>query len=223
MLVNGAHLLPDGAGALIWPRQHLVAVAEPQVANGSRTAPAMIKLLATLLRRRRPRAVIWLGPVLPALFDEGGLARSDAAALTELVAAHDWTWVRADEHVCGPLTFRLDASPDAPPGEVAARPAPQAVLGGRDGPVALPCYAFDGRRVLLPGFGGLGRGSDVLSPPFKPLFRRPFTVLIAAGGRIRTLTRAKLEAESPRRPEPATPRPKSPGVRMRLGDDDFTP
>lgn len=212
MLLSGVHLLPDLSGALVWPKQRLIAVSDPLGETDGRLAPQLaaeaIRRLASVLRQRRPATLVWLGGSLPGLLAAGGLARRDAAELTALVAAQDWVWVAdnlpeglpgrsATELAMTPLVFRAVAQADAPPGEVSATPFPVACVDGQ----SWPCFIIDGRRLIIPAFGPRPGGTNVLSPVFRPLFRRPFQTLMLAGGRILTRPRARLQPP-PERPAP---------------------
>lgn len=208
MLLAGTHLLPDLSGAVVWPKRRLVAVSDPVADTDGRDRPRIaaeaVRRLASVVRQRRPAVVVWLGGGLPAVLAEGGLARRDAAELAALVAAQDWVWVAnglppglpgrsAEELAIPPLVFRHAARPSAPPGEVAAAPWP---LAGSDG-TDRPCFVIDGRRLLIPAFGPRAAGTNVLSPAFRPLFRRPFQALMLVDGRIVTRPRARLGAGPP--------------------------
>lgn len=203
MLLNGVHLLPDLSGALIWPKQQLVAIADP-IGDDPRQAPRQaaetIKRLAALVSQRRPKIVVWLGGVLPGLLAGRHLARRDADELTRLAQAHDWVWVAESlpdtlpgrslpELAVAPLVFRLVGHPQAPSGEVSAMPSPVASVDG----ATWPCFVIDGRRLVMPAFGPRPGGVNVLAPPFQGLFRRPFQALMLAGGRILTRPRARLQ------------------------------
>ncbi len=207
MLLNGVHLLPDLSGALIYPKARLVAVSDPVGDSADRGAPqraaTALKRLGAVLRQRRPAMVLWLGDSLPRLLAEGRLAARDADDVARLAQTHDWRWVAdglpdmaVPELKAAGLTFRHRPAPgSAALGEVAAAPWP---LAGLDGGL-WPCFVFDGRRMVIPPFGGGTEGVNVLSPAFAALFRRPFNALILAGGRIVTRPRARLEPPAPPR------------------------
>lgn len=207
MLLAGTHLLPDPSGALVWPRRRLVALSDPLVDCEARQAAQIagdaVRRLAALLRQRRPAMVVWLGGALPALLAAGGLSRRDAGELAALVAAQDWLWVaeavpeglpgRATaEFALAPLVFRHAAQPAAAPGEISAAPRPVARSDGQ----TWPCFVIDGRRLVIPAFGPRPGGVNVLSPTFRPLFRRPFQALLLAGGRIVTRPRGRLDGDN---------------------------
>ncbi|HTH16927.1 MAG TPA: hypothetical protein VL974_09760 [Magnetospirillum sp.] len=199
MLLNGVHLLPDLSGALICPKERLVAFSDPIADPAARQAPLdavdLVKRLTAVLRQRRPAKVVWLGGALPALQENGRLAKREADAVNALAQAHEWHWLKdGDEVKLGGLTFRPTAQAGASaPGEVSAQPWPVASVDGQ----TWPCFVIDGRRLVLPAFGGRDDGVNVLSPRFQQLFRRPFQALMLAGGRILTKPRARLEAPPP--------------------------
>lgn len=195
MLLNGVHLLPDLSGALVWPGQRLVALADPLGPAPARAAPELVRRLAQVLRQRQPAKVVWLGGALPALLAEGRLGRRESTELARMTAAHDWHWLAGEAELeLGGLTFRAMARPGNVQGEIAALPSPLATADSQ----TWPCFVTDGRRLVLPAFGGgAANGVNVLTPPFQALFRRPFLAVMLAGGRILTRPRAKLETPCP--------------------------
>lgn len=211
MLLNGVHLMPDLSGALVCPKARLVAVSDPIGDPAARMAPQLaaeaIKRLAAVLRQRRPASVVWLGDALPNLLAAGGLAKRDGDELARLILGHDWHWVAeglpeglpgtaVPELKIAGLTFRHAGLPgSAALGEVSALPWP---VAGMDGAV-WPCFVFDGRRMIMPAFGGRRDGTNVLTPRFLQMFRRPFNALMLVGTRVVTRPRARLE------PPPAPP------------------
>lgn len=216
MLLNGVHLLPDLSGALICPKERLVAVSDPIGDPAARQAPALaaesLKRLTAVLRQRRPAQVVWLGTALPNLLSRDGLAKRDVDEIARLCRDHDWHWLgeglaaelpgsAAVELKAAGLTFRAAGlSGSSVLGEVSASPWP---VAGLDGTV-WPCFVFDGRRMVIPAFGGRRDGVNVLAPAFAQMFRRPFNALVLAGNRIVTRPRARLEPPpSPPIREPA--------------------
>lgn len=216
MLLNGIHLMPDLSGALICPKSRLLVVSDPIGDPDSRQAPQIaaeaLKRLASVLRQRRPAMVVWLGGALPALLAAGRLAKREADELTRMSQAQAWHWVAdglpdglpgqaAAELQAAGLTFRHAGLPgSAVLGEVSALPWP---VAGMDGQL-WPCFVIDGRRMVIPAFGGRNDGMNVMAPRFLQLFRRPFQALMLVRGRIVTRPRARLE------PPPAPPQPGEP-------------
>jgi len=130
--VAGATLVADCAGALYWPDESLLVVADLHLEKGSAFAArgvllppydtaATLARLAMLIERYAPRLVIALGD---SFHDGGGPARmSDIsrAGLKTLQRGRDWLWIAgnhdpdpadniggrfADILALGPLTFR---------------------------------------------------------------------------------------------------------------------
>ncbi len=111
--VAGASLVADVAGALYWPQERLLAVADLHLEKGSSFA-ARGSLLPpydtadTLARLRRlietyaPRCVIALGD---SFHDRGGgnrLSDRDRAHLAALQRGRDWIWI-AGNHDPAPI------------------------------------------------------------------------------------------------------------------------
>lgn len=207
MLVNGVHLLPDLSGALLWPKERLVALADP--AGGK----ACLDRFAQLLRQVQPRTVVRLG----------GKAIDAAAPPLRRLAA-DCTWIELEgetaEWVCGDLTFRAVPRVDAAPGEIAGAVHPQAAVVTAAGRMVRPCFMFDGRRLVLPAFAAPAGRSDALDPRLRPLFKRGFSVILLGQGRLHAYPRGRLdgiETSASASPSRAEARPQSsPGVRLRL-------
>lgn len=178
MLLNGVHLLPDVSGALVWPARRLLAVASPPTAMAAQA----VRRLAALARQRRPRSIVWMGA------PPAGLPAREQRELERLRAEHEWIACE-DEIQLAPLTFRLQAGGPNKAGEIIARPHPLARCDGQ----AWPAFVIDGRRLALPAFGPTSTGTEVMSPAFLSLFRRPFQALMLVDGRIVTRPRARLE------------------------------
>lgn len=227
MLLNGTHLLPDLTGALIWPRHRLVVVSDPVADQTSRAAPQQaaeaLRRLAPVLRKRQPAGILWLGTGLANMVATGSLPRREVDELGRVLQAHAWTWIGDDLPPNLPgqtlpsltqdgLTLRQTGQAGNVLGEISATPSPIATLDGRN----WPCFVMDGRRLILPAFGVGDHGVNVLSPPFQSLFRRPFSVLALAGGRIITRPRARLEDPSPAEAAPPQGGGKPAGQRIRL-------
>ncbi len=111
LAVAGAALVADCAGALYWPEERLLVVADLHLEKGSAFAARGVLLppydtattlarLATLIERYAPRLVIALGD---SFHDGGGPARmSDLsrAALKALQRGRDWLWIAGSPATC---------------------------------------------------------------------------------------------------------------------------
>jgi len=205
----GERLLLDPAGALVWPAQRLLAVADLHFEKGSAAASrgsllppwdtrVTLDALAVLLRRHAPRIVVAVGD---SFHDAGGAARlaaADAARLAAMTAAADFVWVlgnhdptppegigglSAPEWRAGPLVFRHQAVAGAA-GEISGHFHPKAQVAVRETQVSRACFVADARRVLLPALGAYTGGLDVRDPAIARLFPR--------GGRVFLLGRERL-------------------------------
>ncbi len=202
--LNGARLLADPAGALLWPDGGLLAVADLHLEKASSLARqghllppydsrATLARLAALVARHRPRTLLLVGdsfhdPDGPARLPEG-----ERRALAALAAQCDLVWIEgnhdpgawpaglgrpAGELVVGPLVFRHEARPGHVAGEVSGHFHPRAAVRHSAGRVGGRCFMTDGRRLILPAFGAFTGGLDVLDAAYRPLFPRGFEVVI---------------------------------------------
>jgi DNA ligase-associated metallophosphoesterase len=185
--VAGTALIADPAGALYWPDERLLVVADLHLEKGSAFAKrgvllppydtaATLARLARLNDRYAPRIVIALGD---SFHDgEGPLRMStrDRAALAVLQRGRDWLWIAgnhdpdlpdgiggrfADVLALGALTFRHEPSDGGSDGEIAGHLHPVARVAQRGRAVSRRCFAGDGRRLVMPAFGAYAGGLNV--------------------------------------------------------------
>ena len=135
----GERLMLDPGGALFWPAQRLLAVADLHLEKGSAAARhgsllppwdtrATLDRLAALLRRYRPARVVALGDSFHDAQGAGRMQPQDQQRLLAMVGWTAFTWVLgnhdptppqgiggavADVVTIGPLTFRHQAEPRA--------------------------------------------------------------------------------------------------------------
>ncbi len=186
----------DPAGALYWPDEKLVIVADLHLEKGSSFARRGTRLppydtaatlagLARLIAYYRPLRVIALGD---SFHDGGGPARlsaPDRTALTELQQGRDWVWIAGNHDpdpadgiggtfaasvAVGPLTFRHEPSRDAPDGEIAGHLHPVARVAQRGRAVGRRCFATDGKALVMPAFGAYTGGLNVRDRAFAAVF-----------------------------------------------------
>ena len=181
MLVNGIHLLPDLSGALLWPKERLLALADP------RPDKACLDRLIRLLRQVQPNTVIRLG---------GTAMDHDSGVLHRVAGACSWIELDGDdaEWVRGDLTFRASPRRDDSPGEVAGGLHPPAAVVTAAGGMVRPCFVSDGRRLILPTFAAATGCLDVLDATVRPLFKRGFHVIMLGLGRLHSYPRARLDS-----------------------------
>ncbi len=220
--VAGAALVADCAGALYWPEERLLVVADLHLENGSAFAARGVLLppydtaatlgrLARLIERYAPRLVIALGD---SFHDRGGPARMDDSsrvALKALQRGRDWVWIAgnhdpdrcenvggrfADALDLGALTFRHEPSPQPAEGEIAGHLHPVARVARRGRAVSRRCFASDGRRVVMPAFGAYAGGLNVRDRAIVALFGvLSFTVHMLGAGRLYAVPAARCLAD----------------------------
>jgi DNA ligase-associated metallophosphoesterase len=114
IVLNGTALLADPSGALIWPDEHTLVVADLHLEKGSGFAARGVMLppydtratldrLESVLRRVRPKRVVCLGDSFHDSAAGGRIAADDAERLRRLAAAHEWIWVAGNHDPVPPV------------------------------------------------------------------------------------------------------------------------
>ena len=216
--IAGATLVADPAGALYWPDERLLAVADLHLEKGSAFAArgvllppydttATLARLAKLIEHYRPALVVALGD---SFHDGRGPARMpevSRAALATLQRGRDWLWLAgnhdpdppqgvggrvATELAIGPLTFRHEPSPHGADGEIAGHLHPSARVAQRGRGVARRCFAADAKRMVMPAFGAYAGGLNVRDRAFVALFGAlSFTAHLLGVGRLYAIPAAR--------------------------------
>lgn len=200
--LNGEPLLADPSGALFWPAEATLILADLHLEKGSSFAPggsllppydtrATLARIAALVRGYQPRRVICLGDT----FHDGAagarLHTADSDVLRRLVARHEWIWIAGNHdpmpsdtfggHVYeriehGKLVFTHEARRGAAAGEISGHFHPTASLRLRAGRMTARCFVGDAQRIILPAFGAFTGGLDVFDPAIRRLFPDGFQV-----------------------------------------------
>ena len=208
--VAGITLLADAAGAIYWPDEKLLIVADLHLEKGSAFAArgvllppydtaATLARVAHLIERYAPRLVVALGDS----FHDGGaplrMTAPDRAALTALQRGRDWLWIAGNHDPqaaagvggefaaalsLGPLTFRHEPSPDASDGEIAGHLHPVARVVQRGRAISRRCFAGDSRRLVMPAFGAYAGGLNVRDRAITALFELAFTAHMLGARRL---------------------------------------
>jgi DNA ligase-associated metallophosphoesterase len=207
IVVAGASLVADCAGALYWPGERLLVVADLHLEKGSAFAArgvllppydtaATLARLAMLIERYAPRLVIALGD---SFHDGGGPARmSDIsrAGNHDPDPADNIGGRFAEILALGPLTFRHEPSTHPCDGEIAGHLHPQARIARRGRAVSRRCFACDGKRLVMPAFGAYAGGLNVRDRAIVSLFGAlSFTAHMLSERRIYAVAAARCLAD----------------------------
>jgi DNA ligase-associated metallophosphoesterase len=214
--ISETTFVADPAGALYWPEQKLLCVADLHLEKGSSLArrgsllppydtAATLRALSGLLARYAPRLVITLGD---SFHDSDGPARmapSDLATVADLQRGRDWLWITGNHDpepatnvgggfaravAIGALVFRHE--PSGQPGEIAGHLHPSARVRWRGHAITRRCFAADAERAVLPAFGAYTGGLSVRDPAFDKVFAGgPFTAHLLGGRRVYAFASAR--------------------------------
>jgi DNA ligase-associated metallophosphoesterase len=194
--VAGAALVADCAGALYWPEEGLLAVADLHLEKGSSFATrgvllppydtaATLAKLGALVARYAPRFVVALGD---SFHDGDGpqrVSEDDRAMIGALQRGRDWIWIAGNHDpepvrdlggvsaamfAIGPLVFRHAPEREEADGEIAGHLHPVARVNGRGRTVSRRCFATDGKRMVMPAFGAYTGGLNIRSAAFADVF-----------------------------------------------------
>jgi len=218
----GATLVADRAGALYWPEQKTLVVADLHLEKGSAFASRGVLLppydtvatlgrLAQLIEHYAPALVIALGD---SFHDGGGPERmSDIgrAALKAMQHGRDWLWIAGNHDpdraenigghfaavvAIGSLTFRHEPAAAAGGGEVAGHLHPLARLSQRGRSIRRRCFVSDGSRIIMPAFGAYAGGLNIRHRAIAALFdRRDFTAHMLGERRLYAVAAARCLAD----------------------------
>lgn len=209
--IAGISLLAAPGGALYWPEQGILVVADLHLEKGSSLAnrgvlmppydtAATLAQLARLVMNYAPRCVVALGD---SFHDGGGSARlsnEDRELLLIMQRGREWVWITgnhdpepacgiggvfSDVIVSGPLTFRHLPTGEA--GEISGHLHPVARVSHRGRTVSRRCFAADAMRLNMPAFGTFTGGLNIRNAVFADLFGTlAFTVHLLGENRLYT-------------------------------------
>ena len=202
----------DCDGALYWPEERVLVIADLHLEKGSSFATrgvllppydtaATLERIAALIARFAPHAVIALGDSFHDRKGPARIAPADRAALAGLQRGRDWIWIAGNHDpvpaagiggsfgaalAIGALVFRHE--PTGAKGEIAGHLHPVARVGGRGHMVSRRCFASDGTRLIMPAFGAFAGGLNVRHRAFADVFgTSAFTAHLLGEGRLYSL------------------------------------
>lgn len=171
------------SGALYWPAEDALIVADLHLERPTAETRQTLSRLAQALDLTPASTVIALG-------GSGGneaapaMAAADLDALRILQEDRDWIWVTRDPPTAAPalgghalqtltvsgLTLRHVPATGRVTHEIAGAMHPAARVSRFGHTVSRPCFAGNGRRLILPAFGAPSGGRNILDAAFEPLF-----------------------------------------------------
>lgn len=222
-IVNGVHLLLDPSGAVYWPNQRALIVADLHLEKGSAFASRgrflppydtahTLDRLTRVIRRFDPARVICLGDSFHDPAAGGRIAQADLARLATLMGERDWVWVSGNhdptqihpilgESVgalrAGPLVLRHEAEPDGI-SDLSGHFHPTALVATRARRVRRRCFVHDESRLILPAFGAYTGGLNILTPVVRQLLERGFKTWLIGDRRLYAVPHKRLIADNSR-------------------------
>lgn len=207
---HGERLQPLACGALFWPAERTLLVADlhfekaSSFARRGRLLPPYDSLdtLAALLdavEATGPARIVCLGD---SFHDPGGPARLPAparAALKLLTASLDWLWITGNhddtaaaslggrvlaEARLGPFTLRHEADPtDAAP-ELSGHFHPSLRLRVAGRRIVRRCFALTATKLVLPAYGSMTGGLCITDAAFTTALGADRAALVVESGRL---------------------------------------
>ncbi len=218
----GATFQADLMGALLWPAEETLIVADLHLEKGSsyagRRRPqflppydtrATIERLEHLIRAYAPRRVLCLGDSIHDSAAPDRIDPADSARIAAMTAGRDWIWIAGNHDPQPPacwggtvlrevaiggivLRHQAAASPEPGSGEISGHFHPTAAVATRAARLSCRCFAGDRSRLLLPAFGAYAGGLNVLDPAIAGLFGVSFDVILLGRRRLFALSSRNL-------------------------------
>ena len=205
----GARLRLDPAGALFWPSEGMLIVADLHLEKGSSFAArgiplppydtrATLNLLGTIVERHQPRSIVALGDSFHDRRAAGRLGGEDRARLAAIWRGRDMIWiagnhdpdpspelggVHMNEMRVGPLSLRHEPGAGDASGEIAGHFHPVAKIVVRGRGIRRRCFATNGARMVLPALGAYAGGLNVRDAALAGLFGGAFAAHMVGGAR----------------------------------------
>ncbi|MBT3331845.1 MAG: ligase-associated DNA damage response endonuclease PdeM [Rhodospirillaceae bacterium] len=221
MLVNGAALVAHHSGALFWPEQSLLMVADLHLEKGSARAAthhflppydtaATLRRLGAVIAEFDPATVVCLGDSFHDRAAEARLGEEDIDAIKALTDGREWLWLLGNHDPQPPLylggngvaalhrgalTLQHQAK-GVVAGEVAGHLHPKASVRLRGRRLTRRCFITDDLRLVLPAFGAYAGGLDVADPAFAAIFPGPFKVYLLGQDKVHVFPSNRLALPS---------------------------
>ena len=207
---GGHDLIPSGDGALFWPAQNALLVADLHLEKASWFARLGQFLppfdsLATLTALEREVAatgatsLYCLGDSFHDRFGCDRLPADARALLTSMTARLDWVWITGNhdagfvDHIGGRieeeltvagLALRHEAVVGDPTPEISGHFHPKLRLRMKGRTLSRRCYVASDTKLILPAYGALTGGLDAHHPEIVKKVGPGAAALIPAAGRL---------------------------------------
>lgn len=218
VLLCGKAFVADKTGALYWPAEEALIMADLHLQKGSYLSEEQVLLppydtcsafdkLEEAIDRYDPRHVIAIGN---SFCSDEPLSQHDTYWLQDMMEGRQWFWVM-DPH--GPplpewieglvaphvtlagIKFRYEPLRAPVSNEIAGRMHPVASISEYDYITHGRCFVSNGMRLLLPSIGNYAPGCNVLDEAFDPLLgRNGLFVWVVANGRVQQVASGQLLA-----------------------------
>lgn len=217
--IAGERAVCDRRGALYFPEYRLLAVSDLHLEKGSSFArrgiflppydtAATLSRLEAVIADYLPEIVVSLGDSFHDRAASARLPETFRARIEAMSAGRDWFWVTGNHDPDAPdglagrsvlqvgvgrIMFRHEPEAGASDGEVAGHLHPGARIVRRGRSVRRPCFASDGRRMVMPAFGSLTGTLNVLDRAYSQLFDwTAFRAHVLGAERVYALARSVL-------------------------------
>jgi DNA ligase-associated metallophosphoesterase len=197
--INGEELVADRAGALYWPAEKALLLADLHLEKGSSYARsgqllppydtvATLNRLGALVAKYAPRRIFFLGDAFHDPHAGERIAPEAVAFLTALGEGRELIWIegnhdplppaqlcgaRCAEVRAGRLVLRHIPSIRGEAGEIAGHLHPVARVATRAAVVRRACFVSDRTRAILPAFGAYTGGINIREAAIARLFEAP--------------------------------------------------
>lgn len=186
----------DMSGALYWPSEDALIVADLHLEKGSSYARRgqmlppydtreTLQRLAEVIDRYDAATVIALGDSLHDAEACQRIGLEEHEILQIMQEDRDWVWVTGNHdpkigaRLGGTVTgaievegimLRHEPRPGHVTHEIAGHMHPAARISMHGYTIRRPCFLGNGRRLVMPAFGTFAGGLNILDPAFEPLF-----------------------------------------------------
>ena len=221
--ISGKAFVADMSGALYWPAEKMLIVADLHLGKGAAFAARGTQMLPpydtrdTLLRLFKVidaydvKTVVALGDSFHDTKSFELMGEDDCKILAVLQDERDWIWIngnhdpeiaeqaggsRADLLELGGLVLRHEPRNGSVRQEIAGHlhPAAKVALCGHR--IRRPCFIGNSQRLIMPAFGSYTGGLNVLDQAFAPLFGNDgFSVWLLGDDGLYPVSTRKLSSD----------------------------